>query len=111
MKTFTINNKRYNSKKFGMNLVCDISEMGINMDETDRKALPLLRAYFALCAERDVVFAGEEIEKHILSGGNLDELTDVMAEEMENSDFFHALNKETEEINTENAAEKKTKKN
>jgi hypothetical protein len=51
----------------------------------------MMRAYLALCMNTTKENAGEELEKHIMSGGNFDELSEAMGEAIENSDFFRKL--------------------
>ena len=48
---------------------------------------------------------GKEIEAHIVAGGKLDDVIDIMTEEVENSSFFRALNKTVETEDAENTSE------
>lgn len=107
-KKFTINGKTYESKEFDFNLVCDLEEIGINVDLIRKKPMATVRAYFALCANEDVAFAGKEIQEHVLGGNNIEELMEVMNENMEQSDFFLALSKD-EETETQQSKEKEKK--
>ena len=49
--------------------------------------------------------AGAELDKHILNGGTMDELSEAMADAIENSDFFRKLQQtaaeETQQMETE----------
>lgn len=96
MKTFTINEKEYKSKTFDFNLVCDMEDLGVSMEQIRDKPISAIRAYFSLCAGLNRNAAGKEIETHVISGGKLDDAMDIMFEEMENSDFFRAVNKAAE---------------
>lgn len=93
MNTFVINGKTYTAKTFDFNTVCDLEDLGISMQETMKKPMSAIRGYFALCCGRDTTFAGEELEKHIESGGNFDDISNAMAKEIEKSDFFQSLTK------------------
>lgn len=105
MKKFTINGKEYKSKPFDFNMVCDFEDMGIEVGGMRSKQTAALRAYFAICCGEDKEYAGKEIEQHIINGGKLDDLANAMSEELENSDFFRALNKTEKTETAENPEE------
>lgn len=107
MRTFTINGKRYNAKPFDFNTVCDLEDYGVALSEMTKKPMSMARAYFALCYNGDKAEAGKEIQEHVKNGGNFNDLYKAMGEEMNESDFFQALNKKENEENPE--VEKKTK--
>ena len=89
-RKFEINGKEYDSIPFTFNTVCELEEKGISLDDFDTRNLSILRAYFAL-AVGDVVTAGNEIEAHIIGGGDLSSLMEAIGYEMENSGFFNAI--------------------
>lgn len=89
---FTINGKRYVAKPFDFNTVCDLEDNGVPLQEMAKKPMSMARAYFALCFNGDKEKAGLEIQAHVMAGGNINELYTVMGEEMNESDFFQALN-------------------
>ena len=107
MNRFTINGVVYNAPKFDFNTVCDFEEAGISIAEAKKKPTSMIRAYFALLFDGDKDAAGKELEKHMVSGGSFEELTNAMIKEMNESDFFRALTKRTE---TEDQSAKKTRK-
>ena len=111
MRTFTINGKRYNAKPFDFNTVCDLEDSGVALTEMKKKPMSMARAYFALCLDGDDKKAGEEIQAHVIGGGNLEEIYTVMGEEMNDSDFFQALNQKAEQDaqTVESEEKKKTK--
>lgn len=97
MNTFAVNKKTYNAKPFDFNMVCDLEDMGIQLSEAGTKQIKLIRAYFALCAGITQEEAGKEIEAHVIATGKMvTELSEAMNKELENSDFFQALNKTAE---------------
>ena len=102
MKNFIVNNKEYKAKPFDFNLMGDLEEMGVSVMEIGEKPMAAVRAYFALCTGRGKVYAGQELEQHIIHGGNLTEVMTVMSEEMDKSDFFRALLKTAEAEVAEN---------
>lgn len=97
MKKFEINGKQYNAKAFDFNLVCDLEDMGISMSTAQDKPISTARAYFALCTGRGKVYAGQELEQHMIKDGDLTEIIKIMSEEMEKSDFFRNINKISEQ--------------
>lgn len=111
---FTINEKRYEAKPFDFNTVCDLEDYGVSLQEMQKKPMSMARAYFALCLNGDKERAGKEIQEHVKHGGDFNELYTVMGEEMNESDFFRALNskqnEEAPQVETEeNKDSKKTK--
>lgn len=106
MRNFVINNVRYNAKPFDFNLICSMEENGVPLQDMQKKPMAMLRAYFAECSGLDNEAAGNEIQSHVVGGGNFNDLYKVMGEEMNDSDFFRAL-KPTE---TEDAPEVEKKK-
>ena len=115
MMIFGINGKSYTAKEFDYNFVCDISDMGIDIDNCMSNPFSMCRVYLALCGSITLEQAGKELEKHILSGKDLSELQDIITKKMEESDFFlHitgvAQKKLEEKIAEEKVIEKKTTK-
>lgn len=92
-KTFKVNGKEYVAKEFSFNLVCDLEDMGISMADIAEKPMSTVRAYFALCTGKGKDYAGKEMEQHLISGGNFEEVVEAMNAEMEKSDFFRYLTK------------------
>lgn len=103
MKTFIINGKSYNAKPFDFNMICELEDKGISLEQIQQKPISMLRAYFAICASSDSDYAGREISEHIVNGGKLEDVMNVMANEIEDSDFFRSLSQNTE---TETGADK-----
>lgn len=110
MNTFTVNGKEYKAKAFDFNLICDLEDMGISLEQAGNKPMSMVRAYFGLCAEKGIKFAGKEMEAHIIGGGTFDDIMAAMSDEMEKSDFFHNLNKTTETEDAENTDKTTEKK-
>ena len=108
MNRFTVNNKQYTAKPFDVNMVCDLEDYGVSLEEMKKKAMSMIRAYFAICADLDKDSAGIEIQQHLIGGGKFEDITAPMNKEMEESDFFRALDTQAEKRNSENQTEETT---
>lgn len=106
---FTINGKRYPAKPFDYNTVCDLEDNGVSLTDISKKPMSLARTYLAICMNGDKIKAGAEIQAHVIAGGDFTELYNVIGEEMNDSGFFQALNKETKEETPTVESEKKSK--
>lgn len=106
MNTFTVNGIRYVAKAFDFNLLCDLEDLGINIENMGAKTMSTARTYFALCCDGDKEFAGNELQKHIINGGDFEELITAMAKEMDESDFFQAM-AQKRESETEKTVQKR----
>lgn len=101
MNKFKVNGKEYNAKPIEFNTICDLEDMGVSIAEGKGKSFSLFRAYFALCAGKDIEFATKEIQAHIVGGGSIKDISEAMDKEMDKSDFFQALKQSAEENITE----------
>ena len=94
MDKITINGKVYKAKDLDFNFLCSLGDEGIDIGDVAKKIFPAIRVYVASCMNVDVETAGEEINKHIINGGNFDQITEVFNAKAEESDFFRALGQE-----------------
>ena len=99
---FTLNGVTYTAKPFDFDMICDLEDMGVSFERIDKMPMSLVRAYFAICAETNKEQASALIQNHMIKGGKLDDLSDAMAKEMDESDFFRALQSGEETSSTEN---------
>ena len=110
---FVINGKRYTAKPFDFNTVCDLEDNGVSLAEMSKKPMSMARAYFALCFGGSKEDARKEIQAHVKAGGDFNDLYKAMGDEMNESDFFQALNKaqtqENPEVETTEGTETKKK--
>ena len=97
MNTFLINNKRYVAKELTFGAVRHLESNGISLGDMGSRPFSLASGYLAFCAGISMNAADEEIEKHVINGGNLDGIFEAVTEAMNESRFFQALNKKTEE--------------
>lgn len=110
-KTFLLNGNTYPIKDIGVNMLCDFEEMDISMSDMQKKSMSFIRAYLSVCTGMDIVKTGRELELHLINGGKLDSIMDVIKTAMEESDFFRAISKGTEEETpTEEGEPKQTRK-
>ena len=111
-RTFTINGKLYQAREITFNAICELEDAGVSLTEIEQKPISTVRSYFAICLGGNKEYAGQEIERHIINGGNLDEIMTAFREELADSEFFQALTKTANEEATENqeAETKRTRK-
>lgn len=108
-KEITINGHIYPTKEITFNTVCQFEEMGIPMAEIEEKSIMFIRAYAAMCMGKKADQAGEEIEKHIINGGSMDDIAEVLKEAVEESGFFRLSPRERRR-RTARARRKRSKK-
>lgn len=101
VKKIEVNGKKYTAKEFDYNLMCDMEEIGFNIDDIAEKPASALRGYVALCKGCSLKTAGDEITKHMANGGDIDEILAIMTEKVENSDFFRGQQTNSEKKDTE----------
>lgn len=91
----TINGKTYNEAEITFNAICELESAGINIMDIRKGGLGILRAYLALCIGNigAIDLAGEEIQAHIINGGDMNDLAKALSKAVEESDFFQALSK------------------
>lgn len=106
MRTFTINGTEYNAKPFDFNLMCSLEDISIGLGDLITKPHLAIRAYLAICGNMSEEKAGLELQEHLIAGNDMSEISIVLSEEMDKSDFFQALLKKMQE----NAAKVKNEK-
>lgn len=97
--TFVLNGQTVSAVPFDFNLMCDLDEMGVSMDDLNKKPNSFVRLYVAMCLGVDKAEAGKQIQAHVISGGTTESIINAMVKEMNDSDFFQALTKRTEAKN------------
>ena len=104
-KEIVINRKAYPAKEITFNTVCQFEDMGVPMSEIENKSIMFIRAYAAMCMGKKADQAGEEIERHIMNGGSMEDLAEVLHQAVEESGFFQALSKRAETADSESKKE------
>lgn len=96
---YTLNGKEYKDIQLTYNEVCKLDEKGIDISKIDINnastfyLFRVLRAIIAISFGGNDEIAGNEIEAHIVNGGKIEDLVEVLNKALANSGFFQALNK------------------
>lgn len=98
---FELNGKEIKAKEFDYNLMCDMEDIGFNIDDLAEKPLSALRGYIALCKGCKLDTAGKEISEHLAKGGQVEDILSIMTEKLNNSDFFRGQQTDEEKKVTE----------
>lgn len=88
---FKVNNVTYTAKPFDFGMVCDLETFGVSISSASNMNMSFIRGYFAICADMTKEEAAAEIQEHMMKGGNLEDISNAMTKEMNESDFFRAL--------------------
>ena len=91
MEKFIINDKAYFARELNFEYLVELDKRGIDVKHIT--GLAAVNCFFAFCSGMDETTAADEITKHIIKGGNLDEIIEVYGKKINDSDFFRALNK------------------
>lgn len=86
-----INNKEYTIPELSFNAMCKLEDMGVNFADMEKKTLSTVRGFLALAMDGNLDKAGTELEKHLASGGNIEEVVTEIGKAVEKSGFFQAL--------------------
>lgn len=92
MNTFNLNGSTVVAKRFDFNMLCDLEDLGVSIQDAQKKPMAMVRAYIAICLGAGLDYAGHQMEEHLVNGGTFEDIMSVMSKEMENSDFFRNLN-------------------
>lgn len=100
-----INGKEITAKPIDFNATIELNDLGGDIYSFGTKPLAALRAYLAYCEGVSAEEAGQEIEAHIIGGGDLSDLSTAFVKACDDSAFFKAM------ITKSKTAEKKQAKN
>jgi len=112
MKKFTVNGKEYNAKEltygdirkmesFGLNLMTDITSI-------QAKVFSYTSGYLAICGGFSLEVADNEMNEHIINGGDFTDISEAFVDSLSNSRFFQAmLNSAAEKTPKKTATSKK----
>ena len=100
-----INGKEITAKPIDFNATIELNDLGGDIYSFGTKPLAALRAYLAYCEGVSAEEAGQEIEAHIVGGGDLSDLSTTFMKACDDSAFFKAM------ITKAKTAEKKQAKN
>ena len=105
--TFTLNGKTYLAQNFSYNTICDLQDLGVDIDKMGDRGASMNRAFLSIWTGMSIEEAGNEIGAHMMNGGTLDELSLAIARSMEESDFFQKLNESKDQKKTPTKRAKK----
>lgn len=94
-----INGKTYTVPELDFNAMCELEDMGVALNEMDKKVLTTVRGFLALAMKTDMEAAGKELEGHLASGGNINEMVEEVNRAVNESGFFRSLSKTQEKAN------------
>lgn len=100
-----INGKFYKDADLNFNTVCKMEDMGAPITNISENIMSTVRAYVALCMRCPLEKAGEALEAHIINGGNIKDIVEAFNRKVEESGFFQALRKKSEEQEAAEEAE------
>lgn len=111
MEKFTVNGKAYFVKDLDFEYLVELDKHDIKV--TNITGMAAVNCFFAYCSGMDEKQASDEISKHIINGGTLEDIVGAYAKALEDSGFFRALMEQTkkEQEKVESSAPKATKKN
>lgn len=105
--TVKIDGRTYIVREFDFNAACELSEKGFDIfSNDDSSALVRIRAIVAWVMNIDAETAGNVIQKHIIDGGSLEDISNAFNAALEDSGFLKGLRDSV----TGEAEEKKPKK-
>ena len=90
MKKITVNGKEYTLKTIDFSAICDLESLGLDISSAHKQTFTTLRALLAHAMGVDMEVASQEIQKHIVGGGKLDDLKPLFDNLVE-SDFFRHI--------------------
>lgn len=103
-----INGKSYKAAEFDVNFICEMENLGIDLDEIGNKMFGTIRTYVALSMGVDVKTAGKEITEHMKNGGKLEDISEVMSQMMDDSGFFRTEQKNKDQTSSTRTRKKNT---
>lgn len=101
--TFRVNGKTYFKREITFNAICDLDKMGISISNLKDTPFAAARAYLAICGNLNEDVAGDEIQEHVMGGGDISVILNAFAESLSESGFFRGIEKKPKE--TKNRAE------
>ena len=98
LKEIEINGQRIVPAELTFGTVRQMIGMGVDFNDLGKDLYTLVSAYVRISTGLRERAADELIQRHIVKGGNLDDVLDAFKSALDESDFFQALakTKETE---------------
>lgn len=83
-----INGVEYKPVPVTFNLICELEDMGVSIANMESHILSTARAYAAVCMGKTLDEAGKIIEEHVINGGEIADIVNVLGDEVQKSGFF-----------------------
>lgn len=99
MEKFTVNGKAYFAKDLDFEFLVLLDKNGVALDKIG--GLAAVNCFLAYCGSLTEEQASKEISAHMIAGGKLDDITDIYAKCLQDSDFFRAVLGTVEDEQTE----------
>lgn len=108
MKKFTVNGNEYEAREIDFNFLSEFNELGLDINILGANYASY-RAYLALCAGISLNEAGDMLTQHVINGGDLTGITEILNEVIDESDFISALLKRQDSKTTKGEEESEEK--
>ena len=107
----TLNGRRIPAADADFNFIVALEENNVPITEIQRKPLSTAKAYVAYSAGIDPENAGRLINEHVVNGGDMTDIMEMIGKKVEESGFFRALQERTtENLETSEGSEEKVTK-
>lgn len=93
----TLCGRRIPAADADFNLVAYLEENNIPVTDIQKKPLSTAKVYVAFCLGSDPDYAGKLINDHIIDGGEITDIMNMISKKVEESGFFRALQARTTE--------------
>lgn len=105
-----LNGRRIPAANADFNFVAYLEENNIPLTDIQKKPLSTAKVYVAYCLGADTDYAGQLINDHIIGGGDIADVMDMITKKVDESDFFRALQERTAESVDQGESETKVTK-
>lgn len=104
---FTVNGKEYVAKEIDLAEILEFEDYGLNLTTMQTKPFNTAVAYFGICAGLDKERAVAEFREHMIHGGSPEDVYNALGTQLENSDFFRAIQENAEKETATSESKKK----
>ena len=86
-----LNAKTYEIEGFTFGTLCALEEKKVSIADLQRKPMSFLRDFISIQTGLDKATAEKEINAHVINGGTLEGLLEVVTNSLEESGFFQKI--------------------
>lgn len=94
---FKVNGRTYTAREIDFNAVCEFDKAGISIAKLKDTPFAAARAYLAICGDMEEDAAGNEIQAHVMDGGNVSQILNALSSALRDSGFFRKAAETSEE--------------